>query len=187
MSNDSTQVFVPGNATCYLAPGGTSLTAGIAAPGTAWTDGGYMSEDGATWTLNRTVQDITVWQSLDPVRKVQQALTKQISLVLRQMNPTNVKYVLGGGTITAGSGTAGGTAFGTYTYPTAQENPTNAVVLDLVDGSYTVRFYYPTMQVDSNVQSSLSRNDSITLPLSLTSLASSTVPVIYSNAPGWTS
>jgi hypothetical protein len=187
MAVDGTQVIVPGNATLYFAALGATLTAGLATPGTAWTDAGYLTEDGATFNLNRTVQDITVWQSLDPVRKVQQSLTKDITMTLRQWNPANIKFALGGGTIAPGTGTPGGTAFGTYTYPAAQENPTVACVLDVQDGSYTTRFFYPSMVASDNISVPISRNDSMTLPISLTSLASSTVPVVYSNGPGWTS
>src|SRR3954464_3831614 len=116
MSVDSTKVIVPGGATLFFGASGATLATfnGTASPGTAWTDAGYLTEEGATFELARTVQDIFVWQSLDPVRKIQQSLTKTVSVVLREWSPANIKFVLGGGTVTAGSGTVGGTAFGTY-------------------------------------------------------------------------
>jgi hypothetical protein len=186
MSLDSTQVQVPGSASLYLAATGATAPTGLAAPGTAWTDAGYLDETGATWALNRTTQQITVWQSLDPVRIIQTAFTKQITMTLRQWNPGNLKYTLGGGSIAMGTGAAGGTAYGVYTYPAAQENPVVAAILDCSDGVNVTRFYYPSMQVDASVTSTVSRNDSMTLPLSLTSTASTVTPTITSNAPGFT-
>ncbi len=188
MALDSTKVIVPGGATLYLGALGATLSTfnGTASPGTAWTDAGYLTEDGATFELARTTQDITVWQSLDPVRKIQQTLTKTVSMVLREWSPTNLKYVLGGGTATVGTGTAGGTAFGSYNMPTPSENVTIAVVLDCLDGSYSTRFYFPSMVCGDNVSIPISRNDSMTLPFSVTSLASATTTTIYSNGPGWT-
>ena len=188
MAVDSTKVIVPGGATLYLGASGATLSTfnGTASPGTAWTDAGYLTEDGATFELARTTQDITVWQSLDPVRKIQQTLTKTVSMVLREWSPTNLKYVLGGGTVTAGVGSVAGTAYGTYNMPSASENPTIAVVLDCLDGAYSTRFYFPQMVCGDNVSIPVSRNDSMTLPFSVTSLASSTATTIYSNGPGWT-
>jgi hypothetical protein len=188
MAVDSTKVIVPGGATLYLGASGATLSTfnGTASPGTAWTDAGYLTEAGATFDLTRTTQDIFVWQSLDPVRKIQQSLTKAVAVVLREWSPTNLKYVLGGGTVTAGAGSVAGTAYGTYDFPSPSENPTVAVVLDTLDGSYATRFYFPAMVCSDNVQIPVSRNDSMTLPLSLTSLASATAPKIYSNGPGWT-
>ncbi len=188
MAVDSTKVIVPGGATLYLGASGATLSTfnGTASPGTAWTDAGYLTEDGATFELARTTQDITVWQSLDPVRKIQQTLTKTVSMVLREWSPTNLKYVLGGGTVTAGVGSVAGTAYGTYNMPSASENPTIAVVLDCLDGTYSTRFYFPQMVCGDTVSIPISRNDSMTLPFSVTSLASTTATTIYSNGPGWT-
>ena len=187
MSLDSTQVLVAGSATLYLATQGATVPTGLAAPGTAqWTDAGYLTDAGATFDLTRSTNDVNVWQSLDPIRIITTSFTKAVSMTLRQWNPTNLAYALGGGTSTMGTGTAGGTAYGTYTYPAASENPTRAVILDTFDGSYTVRFYWPSMTVQGDVSVALGRTDSLTLPIALTSLSSTTAPTIVSNAPGFT-
>jgi hypothetical protein len=187
MAFDSTEVLVAGSATLYLATQGATVPTGLAAPGTAeWTNVGYVTDDGATFTLSRQTNEIHVWQSLDPIRVITTSFTKSVSMTLRQFEPTAVKYALGGGTSTLGTGTSGGTAYGTYTYPAASENPTRAAILDCIDGSYTVRFYWPSMTVQGDVTVPLNRSDSMTLPISLTSLTSSSQPTIISNAPGWT-
>lgn len=181
MANDSTQVLVAGDAVLYLADVGGTVPTYPSAPGTAqWTTGGYATEDGATFNLSRQTTDIFVWQSLDPVRKITTSATKSVSLTLRQWNTANLKYALGGGSASLG------TASGVYTYPAASENPTRAVILDCIDGSYTVRFYWPSMIVDGDVSVALGRTDSMTLPITLTSLTSSSQPTITSNSPGWT-
>lgn len=187
MAFDSTEVLVAGSATLYLATQGATVPTGLAAPGTAeWSNAGYITEDGATFTLSRQTQEVHVWQSLDPIRVITTSFTKSVSTVLRQWDPTVLKYALGGGTATIGTGTAGGTAYGTYTYPAASENPTRAVILDCVDGSYTVRFIWPSMTIQGDVTVALSRQDSLTLPITLTSLTSSSQPTIVSNAVGFT-
>ena len=187
MANDSTQVLVAGDAVLYLASQGGTVPAFGSTPGTAqWTVAGYVTDTGATFNLNRSTQDVLVWQSLDPVRRITTSFTKSVSMTLRQWNPTNMQYALGGGTAAIGTGTPGGTAYGTYTYPAASENPTRAVILDCIDGSYTVRFYWPSMTVDGSLSVALGRSDAMNLPIQLTSLTSSATPTVTSNAPGWT-
>lgn len=182
MALDDTQVLVAGSATLYVANQGGTVPAFGAAPGTAeWTDVGYLTEEGATFNLSRQTQDILVWQSLDPIRRITTSFTKSVSMTLRQWNPTNVTYALGGGSVSLG------TASGVYTYPAASENPTRAVILDVEDGAYTVRFYWPSMVVDGDLSIALGRQDSMNLPIQLTSLTSSSQPTISSDAPGWTS
>lgn len=186
MGVNSVQVVVAGDATLYLANYGATIPTGLAAPGTAWYDPGYLTDDGATFTLSRTVQDINVWQSLDPVRRIVQSFTKQVAMTLREWSPTNMSYALGGGSVSTGSGTVGGTAFGTYTYPDPNENPSRSVILDCRDGTYTFRFVWANMDVSGDVQVALNRNDAMNLPITLVSLASATKPEVRSNAPGWT-
>lgn len=187
MSVSSDQVVVAGDATLYLANYGATVPAGLTAPGTAWYDPGYLSEDGATFSLSRQVQDINVWQSLDPVRRIVQSFTKNVSMTLRQFNPTNMVYALGGGSVSTGSGAVGGTAFGSYTWPDPNENPSRSVILDCRDSGYTFRFIFANMDVSGDVEIAANRNDALNLPITLTSLASATKPEIRSNAPGWTS
>ncbi len=68
MSVDSTKVIVPGGATLYLGASGATLSTfnGTASPGTAWTDAGYLTEDGATFELARTTQAVARPGTQDP-------------------------------------------------------------------------------------------------------------------------
>lgn len=183
MANDPTQVIVAGDATLYVATAGTALAvpAGLAAPGTAWLDAGYLHEDGATFTLSRTTEDINVWQDQDPVRTIITAFTKSIATTLRQWNPTNIKFALGGGSVVLG-GTA---AFGTYFYPAPDENTAWAVILDTKDGGYTTRFYYPRVQIGGDLEVALGRTDSMNLPINMRTLSAATKPEIRSNLPSF--
>src|SRR4051812_34664980 len=173
MSLDSTQVMVAGSATLYLADTGATFSGGTAAPGSAWTDCGYMTDAGATFTMHRTIQDLLVWQGLDPVRKITTAQSYEISLTLRQWNPANVKFALGGGTA------AGGTP-GTYTFPSVGQNVERAVLLDTTDSTTLTRFYFPRMAVAADVAVALGRTDSMNLPISLQSLTGTALPQIIS-------
>lgn len=186
MAFDSTEVLVAGSATLYLATQGATVPTGLTTPGGQWTNVGYIDENGATFNLEKQQNNVYVWQSLDPIRVINTSFTKSVSCVLRQWDPSFMYYSFGGGTSVMGTGATGGTAYGTYTYPAASENPTLAAILDTVDGSYTVRFYWPSMIVSGSISVALGRTDSMTLPITLTSLTSSSQPKILSNAPGWT-
>jgi hypothetical protein len=173
MTLSSAEVIVGGSANLYLAATGATDPGGTAAPGTAWTECGYMTDAGATFNLNRTTTDLLVWQSLDPVRKITTAQVNEVDLVLRQFDSNNLKFALGGGSVAAGTP-------GTYSFPQAGENVERAVILDVFDSGTQVRFYWPRMSVSGNVSVALNRSDSMNLPLTLQSLSSTVLPQIRS-------
>lgn len=173
MSLTSSEVMVAGSANLYIGAVGATDPGGTAAPGTAWTECGYMTDDGAQFTLSRQTQDLLVWQSLDPVRKITTSQVNSVSMTLRQFDSNNIKFALGGGSVSAGTP-------GTYSFPSAGENVERAVILDTFDSGTQIRFYWPRMSVSGDVQVTLGRSDSMNLPITLQSLSSSTLPQIRS-------
>lgn len=183
MALDAQDVVVAGDGHIYMADEGATLPTSVTTDLSAdsdYTELGYTTEDGVTFTLSRSNTDLGVWQSLDPVRIIAASRTSTIAAVLRQFSPENLLAAFGGGTVTKGASS------GSYEYPDPDENPVKVVVVDAIDNGKTVRFVYDRVQQEGDVATQLQRGDSANLPLSLRVLASSVKPIIYSDLPQFT-
>ncbi len=179
MANSATNVVVGGSGTVYVASGTPTPPTDLAAAGTAYTAVGYISDGGMTVGIARQINDVNVWQSLDPVRKIPQSRTVSLKLELMEFSTTNVIYALGGGTATLG------TATGTYTMPSPSDVVTLAVIADVIDGSYTFRYFFPSMYQAGDLEIPVGRTDAAKLSVEFNNLASSSTPIIISNHPAW--
>ncbi len=105
MSQDATQILVGANGDAYAGPtttpaptnSTTSLDAGFL-------NLGLLTEEGATLTVGRTLQDILAWQSFSPVRKIVTERLTEVSFTLLQVNKDNIEFAFGGGDVTGGTG-----------------------------------------------------------------------------------
>ena len=106
MAVDSTKVIVPGGATLYFGALGATLSTfnGTASPGTAWTDAGYLTEDGATFDAHPHRPGHHRLAVARPGPQDPAGADEAGRMVLREWSPANIKFVLGGGTVTAGTG-----------------------------------------------------------------------------------
>lgn len=107
MARDSLSVLV-GTGALYVADVGTAFpsppegTLDEATPPTGFTGLGY-SEDGWSFEVDRTFEDVNVAEEFDPVAVLKTAQSIRLVGALAQSTLTSIQLALGGGTISAGS------------------------------------------------------------------------------------
>ena len=177
MSNDASNVIVAGTGDVYVAAAETALT-GIAVgarPTSGWDQLGYISEDGASFNMDRSTEEIKSWQSMDPIRIVTTEEPKTISFELMQFDPVSFDLAMQGGTLTAG----------VWEPPVPGTQDYKAMVIYGLDGDYDFRFYFPKVQVTGAVEFNMNKADAIRLPLEFKVLASDDAWFFESNHPAW--
>lgn len=98
MTQDVTQLFVPGDSggRVWVAPAGTTMPTDLAAPGTGWTDMGYLSEDGFTAGQERETEDVHVWPLKPAARTITTSVEGSFKLAFAQWNADTVAMYWGG-------------------------------------------------------------------------------------------
>lgn len=179
-SKQPTHVTVAGTGTVWVAPEGTAIPAGLAAPPTPWLDAGYTSDDGVTISLSRDQEEINAWQAVDPVRVLVTAEPKTITFELLEFDRESIALAFRGGTWT-------GVDPGPYVYepPIAGAQDVRAMLIDGVDGDNSFRLSYPRVQLQGDVEFSLVRTDAVRLPLEFAVLASTPPWSIVGDLPGF--
>lgn len=182
MALDATEVVIAGSGHVYVADEGTALPANLATPGASFTELGYTTDDGVTYSRSRQTDDLAVWQSYDAVRTITTGASTEISFVLRQFNPDNVIEAFGGGDFTSGTGGAPGV----LVLPAPSDVAVRVLIVDALDGDNTFRYVFQRVQVGGDIEINLQSGDSMNLPITFRGLASTSAPEIRSNHPAWT-
>jgi hypothetical protein len=172
-------VVVAGTGTVYVAPEGTPMPVDLAALAAPWVDVGYVSEDGAQFSLSRDTEEIMAWQSAEAVRVLTTAEPKTVTFELLEFDRDALLLAFRGGTFT------GAAAPWTYEPPDAGASDVRALCIDGVDGSYEFRFCFPRVELQGDVEWSLVRTDAVRLPLEFGVLASAEKWSIVSDHPGF--
>lgn len=179
MALDGTEVRVAGTGNVYFAPTGSTLPTDTAtALDAAFVDGGYITEDGVSFTLGRETEDLNAWQG-SKVRVLTTAEPKSIEFTLMQTNKETLPFVLGGGTI---SGTASEYK---YTPPAKGTNTERAMVVEFSDGSTIYRYVFPRVQLEGEVSFSLTSNGAVEYPTTWGVLDNDPIYEIYTNDDAW--
>lgn len=185
MANDADQIVVAANGTVYVAPVGTTApTAPTGALNAAWKDLGFITEDGATFTDSKTVEDILAWQSFYPVRKIVSAKDASVSFSLRQWNGRTVSLAFGGGnTVDLGGGNF------SYVPPAPEVIDERAMLIEWQDGDKNYRLILPKGLVTEAVETNLVRTGSAVLPItfSITPDTGDDPYTFLADDPGWDS
>lgn len=166
MPNDADEIVVAANGTVRVAPvGSTQPTNPTSAPVAAWVDLGYVTEDGATFTDSKEIEDVLAWQSFYPVRKIVTAKEATLAFSLRQWNEATVKLAFGGGTITNPS-------LGVWKFvpPDPETLDERALMLDWQDGDKNYRLIFPKGLVTEAVETQLVRTGSAELPITFSAV-----------------
>jgi hypothetical protein len=104
---DSSQIRIAGSGSIWKAPIGTPLPPDSS---TAWNAAfvnlGY-AKDGFTMTQNLKNQEVDAWQTLEAVRLITTALSRQFGFELLQTNKQNLALAFGGATISLNPPTLG--------------------------------------------------------------------------------
>jgi hypothetical protein len=170
---------VAGTGSVYVAPEGTVLPADLAPPPAAWTDIGYISEDGVQFTFSREQEDINAWQAVEPVRVLVTSEPKTIAFDLLEWDRESILLAFRGGTF------AGSAAPFTYTPPAAGTSDVRAMLIDGKDGGSTFRFGFPRVSLSGDVAFQLIRTDAVKPTLEFSVLASTTPWQIVSDLLGF--
>lgn len=158
---DVAEIVVGANGTIRFAPVGTAAPASEAAVvDAAWVDAGYASEDGVTFTDAKTLEEIPVWQLFGPARRIVSARDVTVAFALRQWSGPNLKFALGGGTITAPS-----PGHFKYVPPDPEDVDEKALMIDWADGTKLYRLVLIRGMVTENVETNLVRTAAADLPI----------------------
>jgi hypothetical protein len=161
MGKDVDEIVVGANGTVWTSPVGTAVPADeSAAPGVGWTDLGYVSEDGVTFTDSKTLEKIPVWQLFGPARRIVSERETNLNFVLRQWGLDQVPFAFGGGEVTEPTA-------GHYKYapPDPEDVDERALMVDWVDGTKNYRLVIVRGVVSEAVETQLVRTAAADLPI----------------------
>jgi hypothetical protein len=164
---DGTQVVVAGFQRLLVAAVGSDFPEGIGTePDADWTDLGYTTEDGITFSFGLDTDDLMTSQSLDPVRKLTTARPKTVAGSLRQFNRDTLTLALGGGTWT------GDDDEGWEFHPALSSFiDERAVIVEFADGDKRARFCGRRTMVSEAVEFTLVNTAGVAFPLTFSVLA----------------
>lgn len=144
--------------------GATSATAPTASDSTltGFTELGYVSSDGVTFTTDRSTNQIRAWQNADLVRETVTEGTVTYGFTLLETT-TDVLEAYFGGTLTAGK---------------IELNPTStggrkSFVIDVVDGAKVIRHYVPSGEILSIEAQQIQNGEAIAYGVTVTAYATS--------------
>ena len=164
MAGNASEVVVGSNGKIWVAEiGATAPTRASTAMPTGWTDLGYVTDDGATFTEGKDVTDIGAWQSFFPVRKIVASRSVTIAFSMEQWNNETVEFALGGSIATNGS------EF-TYTPPSPEVLDYRQLTLEWYDQGHNYRLYVRKGIVSENVEVPLQRTAPAVLPITFAAL-----------------
>jgi hypothetical protein len=179
MALEALHVTVAGTGAVWVAPEGTALPADLAPPIAPWEDVGYVGEDGCSFTFSRDQEEVTAWQSAEPVRIMITNEPKTIEFELLEFDRSSLLLAFRGGAF------AGVAAPYTYTPPDPGTSDVRAMLIDGVDGASTFRFGFPRVQLQGDLEFALLRTDAVRLSMEFGVLASLTKWQIVSDLPGF--
>ena len=157
---NANETLVGANGSIYVGAVGTAEPSQPDSTLVGWTELGYLSEDGVTWSVGRTTEDVNAWQSFYPVRTLVTAQTSTLSFTLRQWNPETLVLALGGGEIDEPT-----SGVFQYSPPTAGSLDERAVIVDWQDGARNYRLIVRRAVVSDAVETQLQRGAAADLPI----------------------
>lgn len=169
MSNDASEIVVGANGRVLVAdpdnvsawPEDVVTGSGDTLDPSVWTEVGFVSEDGVTFTDGKNVNDINAWQAFYSVRKIVADKSSKVEFVMRQWDGATIALAFGGGQVDT-SGSAGAAI---YTPAAPGDLDHRAMVIEWVDGDATYRLVLPNGIVTGEVSTKLTRTEAADLPV----------------------
>lgn len=163
MAENASEITVAQSGTVYVGP----VIEDGEAPATLgdYTEVGYTTEDGVTFSAGADVTDINAWQSSTPVRRIVTSRSSTVGLSLQQWNADNFALAFGGGEWSESGGT--------YRYdPPADTDALSeyGVIVQFEDGDKEGSVYVFRATVDGAVETQLTRTGAAVLPITFTAL-----------------
>ena len=172
---NANSVAVGGDGEVYTASSGTTVPQTVAEPAAAFVGHGLLSEDGVSIAATPNVQELNVWQLVDPVRRTLLSRSIVVSFAMAQWDENSVPLAFGGGTVTGSSPYV-------YAFPaTGAGLEERALIVDAVDGTEHHRFAFKRVNVTEPVETTWNRSSLATLSVGASVLApaDATTPGYY--------
>ncbi|MEU6977470.1 MULTISPECIES: phage tail protein [unclassified Streptomyces] len=176
--NNSAEIRVAGSGKLYVAKVGTAAPnfgADAVADWSSWTNLGFTTGDGVTFSKKDKLEAIDSWQSVSPVHYIYSARDLSLKFSLLQFNEDTLPFFMGGGKVDADPAPA----TGTYKYEIA-ERPfadVRALGLEFTDvkaggtTAVTYRFIIPRGQVTATDDIKLNRKAASQLGVTFTAMS----------------
>ena len=177
MAISADEVRVAGTGRVYTAPKGTALptTVDSALPAD-WTDLGYVTTDGVSFTFSRETEDLAAWQG-DKIRVLSLSEPKMVEFTLMQTDAAVLETAFGGGTVVTADGVT------TYTPPLRGENVERSMVIEFLDDDITYRYAFARVQQEGDVNFVLTREGAVEYPVTFGVLEATPAYTIITNDP----
>ena len=171
MSMNAEQITVAAYGEIAIGPTDATLpVSATAALPTDFTELGFVTEDGVTFTATPSVEDINAWQKSTPVRRLVTARELTASTSFQQWNNDSFVLAFGGGKWTA-TGTSPNVSY-RYDPPSDVEAlGEHAVVITAKDGDKNFRWVIMRANVTEAVETNLIRTGAAVLPVTFNALA----------------
>lgn len=176
--NNSAEIRVAGSGKLYVAKVGTAAPtfgADATADWSSWTNLGFTTGDGVTFSKKDKLEAIDSWQSVSPVHYIYSARDLSLKFSLLQFNEDTLPFFMGGGKVEADAAPA----TGTYTYEIAERAfaDVRALGLEFTDvkaggtTAVTYRFIIPRGQVTATDDIKLNRKAASQLGVTFTAMS----------------
>ncbi|WP_149183950.1 phage tail protein [Streptomyces sp. TRM49041] len=175
--NNSSEIRVAGTGRVLVAEVGAALpTAFTDNPsadwGTGWTDLGYTSTDGVTFSKKDKLDPVETWQSISPARFVYADRDLTLKFSMLQFNEDTLPFFLGGKKTDFRSDQTANPGVYEFDVPDGPTFDERALGLEFTDGSQvTYRFVIPRGQVTATDDIKLARKAAAMLGVTFTALS----------------
>lgn len=160
MANNAENVVVGITGSVYVGPTTATAPTSTTATLTGFTDLGYVSSDGVTFTTDKSTNQIRAWQNADLVREVVTEGTVTYSFMLLETTEAAIEAYFG-------SAMTGGKI---------ELNPVNtggrkSFVIDVIDGAKAIRHYVPSGEILSVEAQQIQNGEAVGYGMTITAYA----------------
>lgn len=175
MTANADEIVVGANGKVYVAETSATMPTGVSGTmPSGWTDLGFVTEDGVTFTDSKETETIGAWQSFYPVRRIVTSKDASVSFALRQWNKDTVTLAFGGGTVTTPSA-----GVHKYAPPSPEDLDERAMCIEFTDGTKVYRLVIGKGMVSDAVETQLVRTGAADLPITFTATPASGSDAYY--------
>ncbi|WP_159944807.1 MULTISPECIES: hypothetical protein [unclassified Nocardiopsis] len=167
----SDQPIVGANGDVWFAPTGITKPAVTAEVPAELRKLGLVSEDGVTFGNSRETNNIMVWQSVYPARRITTETENTLAFQLATWSRDSVEFVFAGGSW-SGDETTGYT----YSPPEPGHEAEYAVLLRWRDGDFSAQLWFPRCTITENEDITLQRSEAALLGVTVGVLGQAGVP-----------
>jgi hypothetical protein len=176
-NNNSSEIRIAGTGRILVASTPATLPADTTTQwDPAWTDLGFTSSDGVTFSKKDKLDPVDTWQAVSPVRFIYSDRDLTLKFTLLQFNATNLPLFMGGGLVTTATGVS------SYSIADAPQPDERALGLEFSDTngdgtSVTYRFVIPRGHVTASDDIKLARKGAAQLGITFTAMNNGTEPL----------